>query len=74
MTTGPTGCDGQGTNVEAGAWRAARRGSALQSVSPVFSSVYSCLTGPNSKILNETRKSPNTKVVDHIPIYNFPKG
>jgi hypothetical protein len=34
------------------AWRAARRGSALQSVSPVFISVYSCLTGPNSKSLN----------------------
>jgi hypothetical protein len=36
--------------------------------------VKACLTKANSKILTETPKSPNTKVVKHVTLYNFLKG
>jgi hypothetical protein len=76
---GPTEDGAERRDTEAGA--TALRESALHGSNPVFKSgraVFKSgrggLTKANSKFLNETRKSPNTKVVGHVSFYNFPEG
>jgi hypothetical protein len=41
---------------------------------PTTDSMYPTLTNSNSKTLNQSSKSPNTKVVDQLTLLNFRKG
>jgi hypothetical protein len=49
------------------------RSRALERAEAGFAVVNACLTRDNSKTLNQTSKSPKTKVVDGNVTYNFYK-